>query len=142
MKDKPLTVADVMTHEVRTLTGDENLRYLQDSMDLHRFRHMPVVSDGRVVGVVSHRDILRASASTLMPHNGQQNEFLGRHFHAAGIMAGDVTTVRGTMKLREAAQLMGERKLGCLPVTDDDGKLIGIVTEADFVKLAARMLED
>jgi CBS domain-containing protein len=58
------------------------------------------------------------------------------------IMTRDLTTVRPATALSHAAHLMLERKYGCLPVCDEDGRLVGIVTEADFVRFAADVVRD
>ncbi len=140
MSGKPKTVADIMTREVITLFEEENLELLLEGMERYGLRHLPVVDDGKLVGLVTHRDLLRAAVSHLEPGAAEREAaYEGRHF-VADLMTRDVQTVRPDTSIAEAARLLREHKFGCLPVTEEDGTLVGIVTEADFVSLAASLL--
>ncbi len=136
----PRTVGDIMTREVITLYEEDNLERIEEGMQRYRFRHLPVVDEGRLVGLVTHRDVLRAQASTLERGGAQKTKLLSESVFVRDIMQQDVRTAKAEMSLAEAGRLMIEGKLGCLPVTDDSGVLAGIITEADFVKLAVRLL--
>lgn len=138
-KPIPLFAKDIMTTTVVTLTGDQTLEHLEQAMRLLRFRHMPVVDGDRIIGVVSLRDALRVSASTLLPRFSEQNAFLGEHFHVADVMTRDVYTVTPETPLAEVAALLLERKIGCAPVVEPPNRLVGIITETDFVKLAVEL---
>jgi CBS domain-containing protein len=105
-----------------------------------RVRHLPVVDGDRLIGLVSHRDLARATPSSLIGGARNANAEVGKR-RAKEIMRTELVTVRPDEPLFRAAQRMWEAKLGCLPVTDDDGKLLGILTQADFLRLAIRMLD-
>ncbi|MEZ4226722.1 MAG: CBS domain-containing protein [Polyangiaceae bacterium] len=136
----PRTVGDLMTREVITLFEEDNLERIEEGMQRYRFRHLPVVDDGKLVGLVTHRDILRAQASSLETGSAQKNRLLTESVFVRDIMQQNVTTVKADMALSDAGDLMVNEKRGCLPVVDDAGNLVGIITEADFVKLAVRLL--
>lgn len=124
-------VADLMTHEVVTLKETDELGLAEAILDLGRIRHLPVVRDEKLVGLVTHRDLLRALA-----------EGRNRRVTAADVMQRELRTATPESSLREAAQVMLEFKLGCLPVIDRDRNLVGIITEADLVRFALEVIED
>jgi CBS domain-containing protein len=137
----PDTVAQVMTKDVVTVTEDQDLRELETAMRLLRFRHMPVVDGDKLVGIVSQRDVLRVTASSLMPNAQQQTQLLERRFHVRDLMTTRVRTVSPGSALVDVARIMQREKVGCLPVVDGRNVLVGIVTESDFVALAVQLLD-
>jgi len=138
-----MLVRDLMTRDVVTLEEDENLLLADDVMRLGRIRHLPVVGAGRkLVGLVTHRDMLRASVSSLAGIGRVEDATIKRAIPVREVMARDVVTIGPDRPAVEAAELLLHRKVGCLPVVDEDGRLVGIVTEADFVDLARRYLEE
>ena len=130
-----------MTREVVTLFEEDNLVGVEEGMQRYKFRHLPVVDEGKLVGLVTHRDLLRVAASELEPTAARRTEHLKQSVFVRDVMRRDLVTVREDTPLEDAGRLLWNNKLGCLPVTKDDGSLVGIVTEADYVKLAIRLLE-
>ena len=141
MTDKPVLVSDIMTRDVVTLYEEENLERLQEGMDRFGFRHLPVVDGDKLVGLVTHRDLLRAAVSILEPGRATREQVYESGVFVAQIMTRNPATVRPDAPLAEAAKLLRDNKFGCLPVTEADGKLVGIITEADFVALVLHLLE-
>ncbi len=141
MAHAPKTVLDIMTREVMTLYEEDNLDRIEEGMQRFRFRHLPVVDGRRLVGLVTHRDILRTQASNLESGAPQKNQLLGQAVFVRNIMQTNIKTAREDMPLVEAGEILVTHKLGCLPVVDEDRNLVGIVTEADFVKLAVALLK-
>ena len=130
-----MLVRDLMTADVFTVDRNEALLTAERVMTLGRIRHVIVIDDeGGLAGVVSQRDLF---------HSGLVKA-LGFGTHAVTktldtllvkeVMSTNVATTRPDAPLRDAAALMYTRKIGCLPVLDG-AKLVGILTEADFVKL-------
>lgn len=136
-----MRVADLMTTELITLNEADNLDLARMEMDLARIRHLPVVRRGRLVGLVTHRDILRAMCSVFAELDGMEQANLLREVPVLEIMSRGVQTVEPDLDAAEAGQLLLENKFGCLPVVADGDRLVGIVTEADFVELALHYLE-
>lgn len=140
-----LTVADLMTRQVVTLETDDNLAVAEDVMKLGRFRHLPVVARGKLVGLVTHRDLLGALADAFGGYDSQEKRWFGksrveRAIPTRQVMTPHPLTVRPTESVARAAEMLRANKYGCLPVVDDDEQLIGIVTEADFLDLVVRTL--
>lgn len=120
-----LAVQDLMSREVVTLRADEDVEQAAQIMQLGRIRHLPVVEDGRLVGLISHRDVLVHDADTKIRE----------------AMSEDVQTVSPDTPALAAAELMQEQKYDSLPVVEGD-RLVGIVTAADFLALAIKWLRD
>jgi len=135
--DTSLHVADVMTRDVRTLGPNDRLALADELMKQGRFRHVVVVDEGRVVGVVSQRDIFHGAVAWSLGHGRKAHERLLASSPAKDVMASSVVTVDPEATLAEAAALLREHKIGCLPVVAGD-ELVGILTEGDFLALLAR----
>jgi len=134
-------VADIMTRHVVTLNEEDDLVDINENMETLGLRHLPVVDDGRLVGIVSHRDILRVSAGALEPGAAQRDAIMKERTFVEDVMTRDVVSVSPDASVEEAAQLLLRHKFGCLPVVSPDGKLVGIVTEHDFVRLLVDMIK-
>lgn len=136
-----MKVRDLMTRDLVTLDATENLLLADDVMRLGRIRHLPVVDGEKLVGLVSHRDILRASVSSLAGLSRTEEASIKMSIPVEKVMRREVVTIGPEASALEACKIILEKKLGCLPVVSEDGALLGIVTEADFVELARRYLE-
>ncbi len=138
----PVHVHHLMTAPVIALFAEQTLPLADDIMKLKHVRHLPVIDEaGRLVGLVSHRDILRAQVSSLTGAHVLDREFRQHHIHAADIMTRDVWTVTPETLATTAGTMMLEKAIGCLPVVDPTGVLIGIVTEHDYLRFAIKALE-
>lgn len=131
---RTLEVRDLMTPKVFTLKPNDTLEALYELMDEKHVRHVPIVDrEGDIVGLVTHRDLSR---SVLGPQEGLplnvQEEILRRR-KVREIMATEVDTIEPDEPLDEAAEMLLENKIGCLPVVEGE-HLVGILTEADFVR--------
>jgi CBS domain-containing membrane protein len=135
-----LTVADIMSREVITLAEDDTLSDARACMEQGRVRHLPVVRDGRLVGLVTHRDLLAASFSVFAQVSPHEEHRLFAQIPVRELMH-DALSAQPAMQVREAAALLLDNRFGCLPVVDGAGRLVGIVTEADFLTLAVRLLD-
>ena len=141
MKLKQRPVSDVMRREVVTVSETEKLDLTQDIMNLGRVRHLPVIDDRqRVIGIISHRDLLAAAMTQVLDFDAQSRRTFLRSIDVGEVMTKDVVTVGPDATLTEVAQIFVERRIGCVPVVDAHGALIGLVTETDL--LAAAFLED
>jgi len=127
-----ITVADFMTRELVTMRESDDLALAESILRLGGIRHLPVVRDRKLVGLVTQRDLLRAGASPT-PSRARQ---------ALDIMTKEPTAVAPRTPLVQAARLMLRHKYGCLPVCEEDGTLVGIITESDFVRFAADVVQD
>jgi len=136
----PLLVRDLMTHEVTSVRRNDRLSLVDDVMRLGRIRHLPVVDDDddtKIVGLVSLRDIFRGSLARALGYGTRAQQKLLDMLFVKEVMTTELVTTTPDTPLTEAARIMAHRKLGCLPVIEN-GKLVGILTEGDFVNLAAK----
>jgi CBS domain-containing protein len=135
------TVGDLMSPVVITAHPDDKIGTILSNMDKLRFRHLPVVEDGRLVGVVTQKDLLHASSSFLSDQAPKRDVLIG-NAAVRSIMQGEVLTAKESDLLLEVGSLMQEAKVGCLPVVDDAGAVVGILTESDFIRLALWYLKN
>lgn len=136
----PITVRDLMSHEVISVRRNDRLSVVDDVMRLGRIRHLPVVDDDDakiLVGLVSLRDVFRGSLARALGYGTRAQQKLLDMLFVKEVMTTELVTTTPDTPIVEAARLMAQRKLGCLPVVQD-GKLVGILTEGDFVALAAK----
>jgi acetoin utilization protein AcuB len=132
-------VREIMSREVVTLNSHDNLDVAGDIMNLGRIRHLPVVSDGRVIGMMSQRDLFRgAISSALRFRPGAERQWLAR-IPVKEVMATPVVTAQPDWTIRQAIELMIEKRIGCLPVVEAD-RLVGLVSESDCLRLLAELL--
>jgi CBS domain-containing protein len=133
-------VQEIMTSQVTTLKRNEKLTLADDLMQLGRIRHLPVLDDDEqeLVGIVSQRDLFRGGLARALGYGQHARRKILDTLTVKEVMTTDVITTGPETSLPEAARLMIERKIGCLPVVNKDGQLVGILTEGDFVAFAAR----
>lgn len=136
-----LKAKDLMATELITLDKSETLDLADEIMRLARVRHLPVLDEGRLAGLVTHRDILRAQVSALAGLSRDQSRELEAKVPVTEIMTSGVRSVAPDTPAVEVARLMRDHKFGCVPVVEGD-RLVGIVTEADFLDLVVRALDD
>jgi CBS domain-containing protein len=135
---KDLRVRDVMTLEVTTLKRNDQLSLANDIMQLGRIRHLPVLEDdGRLAGILSQRDLFRGALAHALGYGQHAQRKMLDSLLVKEVMSSDVVTTGPDTSLVEAARVLLERKIGCLPVVEG-GKLVGILTEADFVAIFVR----
>lgn len=113
-------VAEIMTTPVHVVAPGVAALVAKDLLRRRRIRHLPVVRDGRLIGILSDRD-----------------PFLeGRRVDE--IMTSKVLTARPDCEIRDAARMLAEERIGCLPVVDADGAVLGIVTTTDVLRWVVR----
>ena len=128
-----MKVRDLMTREVTTLGRNQTLSLAEELMNLQRIRHLPVVDeDGQLAGIVSQRDLFHSGLLRALGHGRHASAHVRDMLPVKEVMSTEVTTTEPDASLEEAARLMFEKKIGCLPVVDK-GRLVGILTEGDFV---------
>ncbi|MEM1413187.1 MAG: CBS domain-containing protein [Pseudomonadota bacterium] len=131
-------LATIMATELVTVHPSTSLYRARTLMNEKGIRHLPVVDDdGALVGLLTQSDVLGASDSFLKDRDDQLEV---AHFPVEDAMVTEVETVPSHADLRQAALFLERHKIGCLPVVDD-GQLVGIVTDTDFVGVAINLLE-
>lgn len=125
-----------MQTKLVTISASERLSTVEDIMTLGHVRHMPVVQGGKLVGVVSERDLLRASLSNLSRHRHEERRAFLHVVEIARVMSAPPVVIDPEATVEEAARIMADRKIGCLPVVEDE-ELVGLVTEKDVLHWVA-----
>lgn len=128
-----MKVKDIMERDVATLDLNNELSLADDIMKLGRIRHLPVVDEGRLVGIISQRDLFKASLASAMGYGEKAKREFMKAVVVKEVMVGEVITISPEAGIEEAGQLMLEKKIGCLPVIED-GNLVGLVTETDILE--------
>ena len=128
---RAISVGDFMSRELVTVDESDDLALAEQMLRLGGIRHLPVVHDRKLLGLLTHGNLLRSAATRP-----------AKSTLARDAMTSDVTTVRPTTSLVHAARVMLANKFECLPVCEEDGTLVGIITESDFVRFAADVVQD
>ena len=127
-----MKVKEVMVKEVATLDVNDELSLANDIMRLGRIRHLPVLEGNRLVGIISERDLFRSSLAQALGYQGQASRDLMKTLRIKDIMIKEVATISPEANLCEAVKLMMDKKIGCVPVVEDD-HLVGLITETDIM---------
>jgi CBS domain-containing protein len=137
-----MNVSQIMQTEVVAVRPSDRLDFVDDLMALGHIRHVPVVdAEGRLVGLVTQSDVLRASVTSVLnwPPSKEYN-WLGT-ISVHEVMTRELIAVGPDDDVTEALSTMVSGKLGCLPVVEN-GKLIGLVTETDCLVAFRKLLND
>jgi CBS domain-containing protein len=134
-------VRDLMQSEVVTLNAADTLDLADDIMRLGRIRHMPVVSPhDKLAGILSQRDLFRAAISSVLElRPAAEREWLAK-IPVREVMTTRVVTIAPTATVREAVKTMLDKRIGCLPVIEND-TLVGLLSESDCMRYLARLLD-
>jgi len=134
-KPSYLRVEQYMSTDLLTVNEEEAIDLVANLMDWHRIHHVPVEdNDHRLVGLVSHRPLLRFLASD----EGRREQ---GPTPVRRVMVTDLVTVDPGTSTLEAIEMMRKHRISCLPVVKDE-RLVGIVTERDFMRIAGTLLEE
>jgi CBS domain-containing protein len=122
-----------MTQNPTTLDRNETLDLAESIMNLGRIRHMPVVDDGKVVGIVSQQDLFRSALLITLGFGRKTTSTLIKTIKIKEVMTSKVIAISPDASIKEAARQMIDKKIGCVPVVEGD-RLVGIVTETDMLQ--------
>jgi CBS domain-containing protein len=131
-----MRVRDLMTAKPLTVAPGTPMLEARQRMVEERIRHLVVVEDGRVAGIVTDRDIRLNLPSPATSLSVWEINFLLARLTVGNVMTSTVLVVEPDRPIAEAARIMIDHKIGALPVVDD-GQLVGILTESDFVRAMA-----
>jgi acetoin utilization protein AcuB len=136
---KDLKVRDVMTADPLTMPPEESLMEALQTMRLRRIRRIPIVLDGKLVGLLTEGDLKRAEPSTLSDTQEHFTQVM-EGTPISRIMIGNLVTTTPDAPLLEAARVLWANKYGALPVLEG-GRLVGILTDNDLLGALVRLLE-
>ena len=131
-----MLIREWMTQDVITVTPDTSMMKASKILKENRIRRLPVVdAEGRLIGIVSDRDIKEASPSKATTLDMHELYYLLSEIKVKDIMTRDPFTVRAEDTVETVALNMIEKRIGGLPVIDDGGKLVGIISDSDVFKV-------
>ncbi|MGH9323752.1 MAG: CBS domain-containing protein [Vicinamibacteria bacterium] len=131
-----MKVRDLMSTDVVTVARKDELTLSDDIMKARRIRHLPVVEEGRLVGILSQRDLFQAALSNVMGFGEKARKEFLKTVPVKEVMNEEVLTIEPDADVKEAARRMLGRKVGCLPVVEK-GKLVGLISESDLLRIVA-----
>ncbi len=131
------SIEAIMSTNLMTVPPSATLAEARTLMQSNRIHHLPVTDDGDLVGLITITNVLAATDSFL---RDDRNRIHANEIIVGDVMVKDVATVDVNASLRQAALFLEKHQIGCLPVMDD-GKMVGIITETDFVAVAINLLE-
>ena len=126
-------VKGIMAEDVVTIDRNDDLRLVDDIMAERHIRHIPVLEDGQLVGLVTQRDLFKARMSSTMGYGEKAQRSFLHTVRVKEIMVYPVMTVSPEISVSVAAELMIREGIGCLPVVQE-GRLAGIVTKTDLLQ--------
>jgi len=134
-----MRISDVMTRNVITVGPETLVVEAQKLMKENRIRRLPVVEDGRLIGIVTKSDLLEAAPSPATSLSVYELNYLLAKMKVKEIMTKNPVTVTPDTPFEEALEIGQEKKIGCFPVVEN-GELVGITTESDVVRFLGRAL--
>lgn len=135
-------VSRSMARKVITVDKETSLLEAQKTMQRHQVRHLPVVApDNQLLGIVTDRDIRSALPYNLAKGQGQPEERdQFAHIKVADVMSTDLMTITPAQTVQDALLLVERKKVGAIPVVDDGGKLVGILSVRDLLRVFINVL--
>jgi len=136
-----MKIAEVMSRTLVTLTPEQTLRDAVELLRSKHIRHLPVVENSKLIGIVTDRDVKRATPSLLSGVDRDEYDRVLDETKIAQIMTREPMTVTPESGLKAAVKIFIDRKVGALPVVSGS-QLVGIITEIDLLRLFHGMLKD
>lgn len=136
------TVAELMTVDPLCLMRSSSLKDAHDLMRQKNVRHIPVIDEsGQLAGMLTQKIMIAKVMGLMAQYGATALERKEKQLLVSELMATDFAAVTAEQSLAEVAEFFVSNRHGCLPVVDNDNKIIGILTSSDFVRLAARLLK-
>jgi CBS domain-containing protein len=126
-------ISTIMTKNIIAITPDENLERVELLFNTHKIKHIPVISNGVIIGIISFTDLMRISfAETGEEGSHSVDSIVYNTFTIEQVMEKDVITVPSDTSIKEVTKILAEREFHALPVVDN-GNLVGIITTTDLL---------
>lgn len=132
-------VGERMSHPVICISPDEPINEVLAMFHKEHIRRAPVMKEGKLVGIVSERDLLNASPSSVTTLSVWEMNYLISKVKVKNVMTKKVITVDKDTPIEEAARIMADKKIGGLPVMSS-GRVVGMITETDLFKIFLELM--
>ena len=129
-----MEIAKLMTHPVDVVKMDDSLAHVKNLFELRSFHHLAVVENGQLVGVVSDRDLLKAVSPNLDSPSETMKDLLTLNKRVHQIMTRDLITINVEQGMFHAIRLFNRHNISCLPVVNEQEKLIGMLSWRDILR--------
>lgn len=136
-KDEP--ISKIMATNLVTLSSKDDLLTAEKLFVKHKIKHIPVVKNKVIIGMLSYTDLQRVSYSDVSDDEKSIDSFVYNTFSIEQVMAKNIVTVAPHATIKEAAELLTKKGFYALPIVEDS-KLVGIVTTRDLVKYLVTQL--
>ncbi|MFD1016334.1 MULTISPECIES: CBS domain-containing protein [Winogradskyella] len=133
-------ISSIMSTNIIALNREDNLEMAEELFKRHHIRHIPVVKEEVVIGMLSYTDLLRISfADAVYDTDDEVDSLVYNMFSIDQVMVKNVVTVASTASIKEVAEILATREFHALPVVDD-GLLVGIITTTDLINYLLKQL--
>ncbi|MFV8750075.1 HPP family protein [Nannocystaceae bacterium ST9] len=127
-------VSHIMTRDLQTVHVGQKLSEVRRLLANNPYHHVPVVSGDKLIGLISSTDIVRLSLAIFGVDERAVDAMLDSQHTIESVMTRNLTTIAVKDTVRQAAELLAEGKYHSLPVVDEQGKLLGLVTSTDVIR--------
>ena len=131
-------VREIMMGNPVTLKPVDTLDLANDIISLGRIRHIPILEEGRLVGLLSERDLIGAAASEILGLKQKRKSALLKTVLIKDVMKKKVIVTKPDTSIKDAARLMADKRIGCVPVIEN-GALVGLLTTTDILRYVERL---
>lgn len=138
---KAVPVSDIMTKDLIVLNPAQSLYEAEALFKKHKIRHIPVVESKKLLGILSHSDLLRISFADLTDEEDYVESVVYDMYTIEQVMAKAPLTVNADATVKEVAEVLSEQSFHSLPVVEND-ELVGIVTTTDLINYMLKQFEE
>jgi CBS domain-containing protein len=128
-----MDVREIMVTDIESVDRNDTLFAVEERMATRKLRHLPVLEQGDIVGIVTQRDLFKATMSSAMGYGEKAQQAYLRSVRVKEIMTYPVVTISPDTSLAAAAEIIITRGIGCLPVVDGT-TLVGMITKTDLLR--------
>lgn len=126
-------VSEIMSTKIIALNSEDDLQHAEQLFKTHHIRHIPVVKEDFIIGMLSYTDLLRISFADVSEDERDVGSIIYNMFTIEQVMTKNLVSVSSNTTIKEVAEILSEKEFHALPVVDD-GHLVGIVTTTDLMK--------
>lgn len=135
-----VSITEIMSKNPITIASSESLYEVENLLNKHSIRHLPVVDNDHLIGVINRSDLLRISVSDLNEAEDGVESVIFNNYSISQVMTKMPVFIDVNYTIKEAAKLLSQQSFHSLPVVDQ-GKLVGIVTSTDLIKYLIKLHE-